>query len=142
MRSLRLATCVLLSCCREVVKRLIQTIILAVTIPFGVKAVAWGISAMALVEWMLNAATAMRYVSCNIVALLRRIAPSMILAAVMFVAVRISQPYFASLHVALRLLLGVLVAGVTYLGGAWLCRINALGEALVLLRATLTKSEH
>ena len=126
----------------EVVKRLIQTIILAVTIPFGVEAVAWGISAMALVEWLLNAATAMRYVSCNIVALLRRIAPSMILAAVMFVAVRISQPYFASLHVALRLLLGVLVAGVTYLGGAWLCRINTLGEALVLLRATLSKSEH
>lgn len=126
----------------EVVKRLIQTIILAVTIPIGVEAVAWGISAMALVEWMLNATTAMRYVSCNIVEILRRIAPSMILAVVMFIAVRISQPYFASLHVALRLLLGVLIAGVTYLGGAWLCRINALDEALSLLRATLSKSEH
>lgn len=126
----------------EVVKRLIQTIILAVTIPLGVEAVAWGISAMALVEWMLNAATAMRYVSCNTVALLRRIAPSMILAAVMFIAVRISQPYFASLHVALRLLLGILIAIATYLGGAWLCRINALGKALSLLRAILSKSEH
>jgi O-antigen/teichoic acid export membrane protein len=126
----------------EIVKRLIQTIILAVTIPFGVEAVAWGISAMALVEWMLNAATAMRYVSCNIVEILRRIAPSMILAVVMFIAVRISQPYFASLHVALRLLLGILIAIATYLGGAWLCRINALGEALSLLRATLSKSEH
>jgi O-antigen/teichoic acid export membrane protein len=126
----------------EVVKRLIQTVILAVTIPIGVEAVSWGISAMALVEWMLNAATAMRYVSCNIVEILRRIAPSMILAVVMFIAVRISQPYFASLHVALRLLLGVLIAIATYLGGAWLCRINALGEALSLLRATLSKSEH
>ena len=126
----------------EVVKRLIQTIILAVTIPFGVEAVAWGISAMALVEWMLNAATAMRYVSCNIVEILRRIAPSMILAVVMFITVRISQPYFASLHVALRLLLGILIAIATYLGGAWLCHINALGEALSLLRATLSKSEH
>lgn len=126
----------------EVVKRLIQTIMLAVTIPFGVEAVAWGISAMALVEWMLNAATAMRYVSCNIVEILRRIAPSMILAVVMFIAVRISQPYFASLHVALRLLLGLLIAVASYLGGAWLCRINALGEALSLLRATLSKSEH
>jgi O-antigen/teichoic acid export membrane protein len=126
----------------EVVKRLIQTIILAVTIPIGVEAVAWGISAMALVEWILNVATAMRYVSCNIVEILRRIAPSMILAVVMFIAVRISQPYFASLHVALRLLLGILIAIATYLGGAWLCRINALGEALSLLRATLSKSEH
>jgi hypothetical protein len=107
-----------------------------------VEAVAWGISAMALVEWMLNAATAMRYVSCNIIEILRRIAPSMILAVVMFIAVRISQPYFASLHVALRLLLGILIAIATYLGGAWLCRINALGEALSLLRAILSKSEH
>ena len=126
----------------EILKRAIQTLILCVTIPLGVKSVAWGITAMAAVEWLLNTATAMRYVSCNIVEILRRIAPSMILAVVMFIAVRISQPNFTSLHVALRLLLGVLIAIASYLGGAWLCRINALGEALSLLRATLSKSEH
>lgn len=126
----------------EILKRVIQTLILCVTIPLGVKSVAWGITAMAAVEWLLNTATAMRYVSCRFVTLLRRIAPSMILALAMYVVVRLSAPIYISLHVALRLLLGIVIAVMSYLCGALLFRVNALCEALSLAHSLLNRREH
>jgi O-antigen/teichoic acid export membrane protein len=125
----------------EIVKRIIQTLILAVTIPMGVTAVAWGVTAMAAVEWLLNTATAMRYLSCDFGALLRRIMPSMALAIAMYVVVILIVPHFAMLHTALRLTLSVVVAAAFYLCGALLFRLHALHEALSLARGLLRRRE-
>ena len=125
----------------EIVKRIIQTLILAVTIPMGVTAVAWGVTAMAAVEWLLNTATAMRYLSCDFGALLRRIMPSMALAIAMYVVVILIVPHFAMLHTALRLTLSVVVAAAFYLCGALLFRFHALHEALSLARGLLHRRE-
>ena len=125
----------------EIVKRIIQTLILAVTIPMGVTAVAWGVTAMAAVEWLLNTATAMRYLSCDFGALLRRIMPSMALAIAMYVVVILIVPHFAMLHTALRLTLSVVVAATFYLCGALLFRFHTLHEALSLARGLLRRRE-
>lgn len=125
----------------EIVKRIIQTLILAVTIPMGVTAVAWGVTAMAAVEWLLNTATAMRYLSCDFGALLRRMMPSMALAIAMYVVVILIVPHFAMLHTALRLTLSVVVAAAFYLCGALLFRFHALHEALSLARGLLRRRE-
>ena len=125
----------------EIVKRIIQTLILAVTIPMGVTAVAWGVTAMAAVEWLLNTATSMRYLSCDFGALLRRIMPSMALAIAMYVVVILIVPHFAMLHTALRLTLSVVVAATFYLCGALLFRLHALHEALSLVRGLLHMRE-
>ena len=125
----------------EIVKRIIQTLILAVTIPMGVTAVAWGVTAMAAVEWLLNTATAMRYLSCDFGALLRRIMPSMALAIAMYVVVILIVPHFAMLHTALHLTLSVVVAAAFYLCGALLFRFHALHEALSLARGLLRRRE-
>lgn len=125
----------------EIVKRIIQTLILAVTIPMGVTAVAWGVTAMAAVEWLLNTATAMRYLSCDFGALLRRMMPSMALAIAMYVVVILIVPHFAMLHTALRLTLSVVVAATFYLCGALLFRFHALHEALSLARGLLRRRE-
>ena len=125
----------------EIVKRIIQTLILTVTIPMGVTAVAWGVTAMAAVEWLLNTATAMRYLSCDFGALLRRMMPSMALAIAMYVVVILIVPHFAMLHTALRLTLSVVVAAAFYLCGALLFRFHALHEALSLSRGLLRRRE-
>lgn len=125
----------------EIVKRIIQTLILAVTIPMGVTAVAWGVTAMAAVEWLLNTATSMRYLSCDFGALLRRMMPSMALAIAMYVVVILIVPHFAMLHTALRLTLSVVVAATFYLCGALLFRLHTLHEALSLARGLLRRRE-
>jgi O-antigen/teichoic acid export membrane protein len=126
----------------EVAKRLIQTVILLMTIPRGVESVAWGITSMALVEFLMNSVVAMRYMSCGLLSLLRHIAPSITLAVAMFILLHLSMPLCASLHVALRLLLSVVIAVAFYLGGAWVFRVKALRELLTLVKALLSGSEH
>lgn len=126
----------------EVAKRLIQTVILLMTIPRGVESVAWGITSMALVEFLMNSVVAMRYMSCGLLSLLRHIAPSITLAVAMFILLHLSMPLCASLHVALRLLLSVVIAVAFYLGGAWVFRVKALRELLTLVKSLLSGSEH
>jgi O-antigen/teichoic acid export membrane protein len=125
----------------EVVKRVIQTLILCFTIPCGVESIAWGMTSMAVVEWLLNSIAAMRYLSCRFVTLLRRIAPSMAIAVVMFAILHFIEPHIAPLHIALRLSIMVSVGGAIYLILAWVFRLRALSEGISILRGMLSKGE-
>ena len=125
----------------EIVKRMIQTIILAVTIPIGVEAVAWGVTAMAAVEFMLNTGVAMRYLTTTLGSLLRALAPSFTLASLMFGALHIIEPHIAMLNIALRLPIMVGVGGAIYLLLAWVLRLRALGEGISVFRGMLNKGK-
>jgi O-antigen/teichoic acid export membrane protein len=125
----------------EIVKRVIMTAVLGVTIPLGVEAVAWGMTAMAAVEFLLNTATALRYLSCSMFAVVRAVVPSLLLAVAMFVAVSGSLTLFASCHVALRLLTTIAIGAISYLMLALLFRLRALSESISILRGVLSRSE-
>ena len=118
----------------EIVKRMIMTAVLALTIPLSVEAVAWGMTAMAAVEFLLNSATALRYLSTTARSILRAVVPSLLLALIMFAILLFVTPYLASLHVVWRLILEIFIGGVIYLLSAWLYRVKALREGLMLLR--------
>ena len=118
----------------EIVKRMVMTAVLALTIPLSVEAVAWGMTAMAAVEFLLNSATALRYLSTTARSILRAVVPSLLLALIMFAILLFVAPYLASLHVAWRLILEIFIGGVIYLLSAWLYRVKALREGLMLLR--------
>ena len=123
----------------EVVKRVIMTAVLALTIPQGVEAVAWGIATMSAIEFLLNTAAARRYLTATLLSLVRTLLPSLLLAVVMFGVLYLLNITTQPLHVALRLAIAVLVGGATYLGSAWLCRIRAFGEGITLLRELINK---
>lgn len=123
----------------EVVKRVIMTLILAYTIPRGVEPVAWGMTAMALVEFLLNTAVAMRYLTIKVGAIVGAIVPHLLLASAMFMLLRYLNTELAALHEALRLLVAVGVGGATYLAAAWLLRLKALNEGVKLLRGMLAR---
>ena len=123
----------------EVVKRVIMTLILAYTIPRGVEQVAWGMTAMALVEFLLNTAVAMRYLTIKVGAIVGAIVPHLLLASAMFMLLRYLNTELAALHEALRLLVAVGVGGATYLAAAWLLRLKALNEGVELLRGMLAR---
>jgi hypothetical protein len=84
---------------------------------------------------------AMRYMNTNFAALLRTIAPSFAIAAVMFGVLYLIAPHIASLHIALRLATMIGVGGAIYLILAWLFRLRALREGIAILRGMLAKSE-
>ena len=124
----------------EVIKRVIMTAVLCYTIPQSVEAIAWGMTAMAAVEFLLNTGVAMRYMDTRFTTLLRTISPSFIVASVMFGTLYLFIPYISMLHIALRLGITALMGGAIYLALAWLFRLRALNETISLLRGLLSKN--
>ncbi len=118
----------------EIVKRVIMTAILCYTIPQSVEAIAWGMTAMALVEFLLNSGFAMRYMTINTTALVRALLPSFMLAGVMFGILYIIAPHLGAMHSALRLVVMLAVGSSVYLCGAWLLRLRALNESITLVK--------
>ena len=124
----------------ELLKRIIMTAVLCYTIPRGVESVAWGMTAMAFVELFINTAMALRYLSVGVVGLLVNILPQLVLAATMFVALYLAEPYIATLTPGLRLLVEVTAGVAIYASGAYIFRLRAMNEALALLRGYISKS--
>ena len=125
----------------EIVKRVIMTAILCFTIPQSVEAIAWGMTAMAAVEFLLNSSFAMRYMSISATTLVRALLPSLMLAGAMFGILYIVTPHLGDMTLALRLVTLLGVGGSLYLCGAWLLRLRALRECVSILRGMLSKSE-
>lgn len=123
----------------EVVKRVIMTAILCCTIPQSVEAVAWGMTAMAVVEFMLNSSAAMRYVRATWGRLLGALTPSFLLAAVMFGVLYIGNPYLLGMHIVLRLAIDILAGAAIYIALAWLLRLRALREGFDLVKELINR---
>lgn len=124
----------------EVVKRVIMTAVLCYTIPQSVEAIAWGMMAMAAVEFVLNTGVAMRYIERGTISLLWAIIPSFAVATMMFATLHLITPYITELHVALRLSVMILVGGAFYTTISWIFRLRALREGMDILRGMLAKS--
>jgi O-antigen/teichoic acid export membrane protein len=123
----------------DIIKRVIMTAVLIYTIPRGVESVAWGMTAMAAVEFMLNTGVAHRYLTCSAYTTLRAVLPSFALAALMFGALYLLDPVIEPLHVALRLLIDIAIGLVSYLLLASLFRVRAMIEGMKLVREILKK---
>ena len=126
--------------CLEVVKRVIMTAVLCYTIPRGVMAVAWGMTLMACVEFLLNTSVAVRLAKIGAVRLVGTLLPSFALAVVMYFAIMLIMPYISDMGVGLRLVCEIFVGGVVYLLLALIFRLKALKEGAQLLRSLLAKS--
>lgn len=123
----------------EVVKRVIMTVILCCTIPQSVEAVAWGMTAMAVVEFLLNSSAAMRYVRTTWGRLLGALTPSFLLAAVMFGVLYIGNPHLLGMHIVLRLAIDILAGAAIYIALAWLLRLRALREGFDLVKGMINR---
>lgn len=112
----------------EVVKKIITTVILAVTIPYSVTAVAWGLVAMTAVEAAVNIAASTRFARIGIFAILRTLAPTALLTAAMYLVVTGIAPHIAGLHILARLAMEIAAGAAFYLLAALLFRMEALRE--------------
>ena len=124
----------------EIVKRVVMTAILAITIPLGIEAVAWGMTAMAAVDFIVNLAAAMRYMNIGIALVLRALIPQFVVAALMFAVLHVVDPYLSALGSGAHLVADVAIGAVVYLSLATTFRLRALREGLALLAAMRSKS--
>ena len=123
----------------EVVKRIIMTIILCITIPYSVMAVVWGLVVAAAIEMGLNIAASLRYTSLSIVALIRSLIPTAILTAAMYAIVMGVGGVLSSHGVALQLIVMIVVGIISYIALGWAIKIEAYREVISIGRRILLK---
>ena len=123
----------------EIIKRMIMTTILCYTIPQSVEAVAWGMTAMSAVEFILNTGVAMRYTTARVTSLLKALLPSLAVATLMFIMLHVVTPHLETLHVALRLVITTLLGVATYLGITAILGFRSLHEMATLTRDIVKK---
>lgn len=125
----------------EVVKRVVMTLVLCVTIPTGIEAVAWGMTAMAFVEFLLNSGFALRLMSFGVVRLAKALLPSLLLSLIVYLGLEILNPHLAHLSVALRLTADIALAVVSYIALAWALRLSAFHEVIDLIKGLIFNSK-
>ena len=125
----------------EIVKRVIMTAVLCYTIPQSVEAIAWGMMAMAAVEFALNTGVALRYIERGTALLLKTIGPSFGVAVVMFVILHLQCQLLTDMHMTMRLGVMIITGGAIYLTLSWALGLRALRESMRVLRNMQAKSE-
>lgn len=123
----------------EIAKKALMTLLLALTIPHSVKAVAWGLVVMSFCEFAINFIASMRYTSLTLWRAIRTLLPTVIVTAVMATAVIFVGRAMCEWGVALRLVVEIVVGVVVYLLASVACRLEAFSEIRTLLRKMLSK---
>ncbi len=123
----------------ELLKKAIMTIVLALTIPHSTMAIAYGLVAMTLVEFAVNFAATRRYTSLAWGGMIRAISPSLLLTAVMGLAVWSVGHYAVSLSSPMLLLVQVVTGVIVYILGAWVCRLEAFNEFVNVLKGVIKR---
>jgi O-antigen/teichoic acid export membrane protein len=123
----------------ELLKKGVMTAVLALTIPHSTMAIAWGLVAMTLVEFVVNFAATRRYTSLSWWQMVRTLLPSLLLTTIMYLAVKIVGCYAMSLSPILLLLVQITVGVVVYLLGAWVFRLEALREFVKTIKGVLKR---
>lgn len=117
----------------EVLKKVIMTLILALTIPRSVQAVVWGLVVFAACEMVVNVTAALRRTELTGRRLLRTLLPVVLISGAMYVAVRAVAA--APIENALLRLAAEVGTGVAlYAALSALFRLEAFGEVAAMVR--------
>jgi O-antigen/teichoic acid export membrane protein len=124
----------------EVIKRLLMTVMLLVTIPCSVIAVAWGMVAMALVELLLNLFAVVRIGKLSLRSLSQSLFPTLFLSVAMYLVVCVvAHGWLCAYQPWMQLLIQIVIGGCVYVVGALLLRIEALHEIESVCRNMLRR---
>ena len=117
----------------EILKKVVMTVIFAVTIPHSVMAVVWGLVAIAFCEMAINFWATRRFTELSLGRFLRTLLPVALLSAAMWLAVR-GVGWLIPDSAVLRLLAGVTVGVVLYVGVSALLRFEAFREVCDIIK--------
>ena len=117
----------------EIVKKVIMTLVFAVTIPISVQAVVWGLVVIAFCEMSVNFLATTKFTSLSPGRFVRTLLPPLLAAAAMYGAVRLTARAIPE-HALLRLMAEVAAGAVSYVLLSALFRLEAFREVAAIVR--------
>ncbi len=123
----------------EIAKKALMTLILALTIPHSIKAVAWGLVVISFCEFAINFVASMRYTALSGWRMVRTLLPTMIITAAMYASVVFVGDVMSDTGVAIRVIAEIATGVVVYILLAFGFRLEAATEIKSLLSKILRK---
>ena len=123
----------------ELLKKAIMTLVLALAIPQSTMAIAYGLVAMTLVEFVVNFAATRLYTTLSWWRMVQTLLPSLLLTAVMYMSVWSVGYLLPSLSPFALLSLQIATGVVVYALGAWAFRLEAWKELLAVVKTLLKR---
>lgn len=124
----------------EVVKKVMMTVVFAVTIPWSVTAVVWGLVGIAFGEMAVNFLATRRFSTLTTGRFLRTLLPVSGVAAAMYLAVRWVAAAIPDSLMALRLAASIAVGCAVYVALSALFRLEAFRLLLELVKKQVARS--
>lgn len=109
----------------EILRRVVMTLILLVTIPVSTKAVAVGLSLMMFLDYMINQVASLRYLKENLIYYLRPVVKSVIMSLMMGATVMAESPYLP-VHSVMGFVVKIVTGVAVYILFSLLFRVSAL----------------
>lgn len=125
----------------EIIKRIIMTLILIITIPQSVAAVAWGLVVAAMFEMGLNIVAARRYADISLWRLAKTLLPIVALSAMMYLTVMYVGNLLSQQSVAITLFAKIAAGVIIYVLIAAITRMEAFDQAIKLAKGFLQKKD-
>ncbi len=123
----------------ELLKKAIMTAVLVLTIPLSTMAIAYGLVAITLVEFIVNFAATRCYTTLSWWQMTRTLLPSLLLTVVMYVVVKLVGYYSDDIAPIWQLLLQITAGVIVYALGALVCRLEALNEFISTIKGVLKR---
>ena len=123
----------------ELLKKAIMTVVLAITIPHSIMAVAYGLVVMTFVEFVVNFAATRRYTILSWWQMIKTLLPSLLLAIAMWGVVKIVGCYAQSFAPIYMLLMQIGSGVLFYALSAWACRVEAFSELIKTIKGVLKR---
>lgn len=123
----------------EIIKKAIMTLILIITIPQSVMAIAWGLVVASACEMILNYVATRRYVALSLWSFSHTILAVAFVTAAMYGAIIWEANLIAEWSVGLRLLAKILSGVVIYISLSAALRMEAFKEALTIAQQFLKR---
>lgn len=125
----------------EIIKKVIMTLVLCLTIPHSVMAVAWGLAVMAASEMCLNIVAARRYAEVSIMRLAFTLLPIVITTSIMYAAVHVAGQLLQDWSILARLSVMIATGIVTYILIGWLTHQEAFCQVLNIAKKILYRNK-
>ena len=122
----------------EILKKILMTLIFAVTIPHSVMAVVWGLVLIAACEMAVNFWATRRFTTFTTRRFLKTLLPVTLVSLAMYAAVRLTAVALPG-NALLRLTAEVLVGILSYAGLSKLFRLEAFREVVTILKQQIAR---
>ena len=124
----------------EIVKKVIMTLVFAVTIPISVQTVVWGLVVIAFCEMSVNFLATTRFTTLSCARFARTLLPPALLSAAMYAVVRLTAAAVPG-NDLLRLVAEIAAGALCYLLLSALFRLEAFREVVAIVRRQLKKKD-